>query len=67
MATKAKEKTVEKRPTLKERTRQVSVYLEHAVYDQLRDIAHVERTKMHSLILEGIKDVMKKRSKRTAA
>jgi hypothetical protein len=47
--------------TLKQRTHQLSVYLEHPVYDALRDIAHVERTKLHPLILEGIDLLLKKR------
>jgi hypothetical protein len=41
------------RGTLKQRAKQMSVYLDPAVYDQLRDIAHTERTKMHPLILEN--------------
>jgi hypothetical protein len=40
--------------TLKERAKQLSVYLEPEVYDQLRDIAYTERTKIHSLMLEGL-------------
>ncbi len=40
--------------TLKERAKQLSVYLEPAVYDQLRDIAFVERTKIHTLMLESL-------------
>src|SRR6202023_297359 len=47
--------------TLKQRTHQLSVYLEPPVYDALRDIAHAERTKLHPLILEGIDMVLKKR------
>ncbi len=42
------------RGTLKERTKQMSVYLDPAVYDQLRDIAHAERTKIHPLMLEAL-------------
>ena len=42
------------RGTLKERAKQMSVYLEPAVYDQLRDIAYTERTKIHPLMLEAI-------------
>jgi hypothetical protein len=42
------------RGTLKERTKQLSVYLEPAVYDQLRDIAYTERTKIHPLMLEAL-------------
>lgn len=42
------------RGTLKERTKQLSVYLDPAVYDQLRDIAYTERTKIHPLMLEAL-------------
>src|SRR5918993_4485845 len=42
------------RGTLKERAKQLSVYLEPAVYDQLRDIAYTERTKIHPLMLEAL-------------
>jgi hypothetical protein len=47
--------------TLKERAHQLSLYLEGPVYEQLREIAHVERTKLHPLILEGIDLLLKKR------
>lgn len=47
--------------TLKQRAHQMSVYLEPPVYDQLRDIAHVERTKLHALLMEGVDLVLKKR------
>jgi hypothetical protein len=47
--------------TLKQRAHQLSVYLEEPVYDALREIAHVERSKLHPLILEGIDMVLKKR------
>jgi hypothetical protein len=52
------------RPTLKERARQLSVYLEPAVYDQLRDIAYVERTKIHPLMLEALDLLFKQRGAR---
>jgi hypothetical protein len=42
------------RGTLKERSKQLSVYLDPAVYDQLRDIAHTERAKIHPLMLEAL-------------
>jgi hypothetical protein len=42
------------RATLKERSKQLSVYLDPAVYDQLRDIAYTERTKIHPLMLEAL-------------
>ena len=47
--------------TLKERAKQLSVYLEPAVYDQLRDIAFTERTKIHTLMLEGLDLLFKNR------
>ena len=42
------------RGTLKERSKQLSVYLDPAVYDQLREIAYTERTKIHPLMLEAL-------------
>lgn len=47
--------------TLKQRARQMSVYLEPPVYDQLRDLAHAERTKMHGLMLEALDLLFKQR------
>ena len=47
--------------TLKQRAHQLSVYLEPEVYDRLRDIAHEERTKLHSLVLEAIDMLLKRR------
>ena len=67
MVKKVEGETVERLAPLKERARQLTLYLDPEVYDRLRDIAHEERTKMHPLILEGIALMMKKRSKRTAA
>ena len=54
----------QRRATLKERARQLSVYLEPAVYDQLRDIAYVERTKIHPLMLEALDLLFKNRGAR---
>ncbi|NEU11343.1 hypothetical protein G3T14_04280 [Methylobacterium sp. BTF04] len=51
--------------TLKQRARQMSVYLEPPVYDQLRDIAHAERTKMHGLMLEALDLLFKQRGARS--
>jgi hypothetical protein len=45
---------VQSRGTLKERSKQLSVYLDPAVYEQLRDIAYTERTKIHPLMLEAL-------------
>jgi hypothetical protein len=47
--------------TLKERAKQLSVYLEQPVYDQLRDIAYTERTKIHPLMLEALDLLFKQR------
>lgn len=47
--------------TLKQRTRQQSLYLEVPVYEALRETAHTERTSLHALYLEGIDAVLKKR------
>ncbi|MEH3119809.1 MAG: hypothetical protein PGN25_20060 [Methylorubrum populi] len=51
--------------TLKERARQMSVYLEPPVYDQLRDLAHAERTKMHALMLEALDLLFRQRGARS--
>ncbi|KAA2241120.1 ribbon-helix-helix domain-containing protein [Salinarimonas soli] len=53
--------SMERLRPLKERAKQMSVYLEPAVHDQLRDIAHAERKKMHALMLEGLDLLFKKR------
>jgi hypothetical protein len=53
------------RGTLKERAKQLSVYLEPAVHDQLRDIAFTERTKIHQLMLEGLDLLFKNRGARS--
>lgn len=53
--------------TLKQRARQMSVYLEPPVYDQLRDIAHAERAKMHGLMLEALDLLFKQRGARSIA
>ena len=49
------------RGTLKERAKQLSVYLEPCVHDQLRDIAYAERTKIHPLMLEALDLLFKQR------
>ena len=50
-----------KRATLKQRAKQLSVYLEPPVHDQLRDIAYTERTKIHQLMLESLDLLFKAR------
>jgi hypothetical protein len=47
--------------TLKQRARQMSLYLEPAVYDQLRDLAFTERTKIHPLLIEALDLLFRKR------
>ncbi len=59
------ETPTEPRGTLKERARQLSVYLEPTVYDQLRDIAYVERTKIHPLMLEALDLLFRQRGARS--
>ncbi|HEX2726866.1 MAG TPA: ribbon-helix-helix domain-containing protein [Beijerinckiaceae bacterium] len=49
------------RGTLKERSKQLSVYLDPAVYEQLRDLAYTERTKIHPLMLEALDLLFSKR------
>ena len=49
------------RGTLKERAKQLSVYLEPPVHDQLRDLAYTERTKIHQLMLEALDLLFKNR------
>lgn len=51
--------------TLKQRAKQMSVYLEPPVYDQLRDIAHAERTKIHPLMLEALDMLFRQRGARS--
>lgn len=38
-----------------------SLYISHAVHDVLREIAHVERKKVHDLLREGIDHVLTSR------
>ncbi len=61
----ARPETPRSAPTLKQRARQMSVYLEPPVYDQLRDLAHAERTKMHGLMLEALDLLFKQRGARS--
>ncbi|GJE76517.1 hypothetical protein BGCPKDLD_3111 [Methylorubrum suomiense] len=51
--------------TLKQRAKQMSVYLEPPVYDQLRDLAFAERAKMHGLMLEALDLLFKQRGARS--
>lgn len=51
--------------TLKQRAKQMSVYLEPPVYDQLRDIAYAERTKIHPLMLEALDMLFRHRGARS--
>lgn len=51
--------------TLKQRAKQMSVYLEPPVYDQLRELAFAERSKMHVLMLEALDLLFKQRGARS--
>ena len=48
-------------PTLRARTKQLSLYLEEPVYEELRNLAFSERVKMHQLIVEGVDLMLRKR------
>lgn len=48
-------------PTLKTRSKQMSVYLERPLYRRLRECADREDTKMHPIIIEGILMALAKR------
>jgi hypothetical protein len=52
-------------PALKQRAKQMSVYLEPEVYDQLREIAYAERTKIHPLMLEALDMLFRQRGARS--
>jgi hypothetical protein len=64
-AAHVKEGTSPPQRTLKQRAKQMSVYLEPEVYDQLRDIAYTERTKIHPLMLEALDMLFKQRGARS--
>jgi len=48
-------------------TIQQTVYLPPAVHDQLRELAFVERVKMHALIMEGLDSVFRARGMKSIA
>lgn len=48
-------------------TVQQTLYLPPAVHDQLRDLAHAERVKMHWLVMEGLDAVFRKRGMKSIA
>jgi hypothetical protein len=53
--------------TLKQRTTQLTMYLEGPVYDQLRELAHAERKKLHPLLREGLDLLFKNRGLKSLA
>lgn len=55
------------RGRLVDRTKQVAVYLEPPVHDQLRELAFHERGSIHGLILEGLDLLLKKRGLKSIA
>jgi hypothetical protein len=48
-------------------TIQQTVYLPPAVHDQLRELAFVERVKMHAIIMEGLDAVFRSRGLKSLA
>ena len=56
-----------RRRNAKEATVQQTVYLPPAVHDQLRELAFVERVKMHALIMEGLDSVFNARGLKSIA
>ena len=48
-------------------TIQQTVYLPPVVHDQLRELAFVERVKMHALIMEGLDTVFRSRGLKSLA
>jgi len=53
-----------RRNATKQATIQQTLYLPPAVHDQLRELAFVERVRMHALLLEGLDEVFRKRGMR---
>ena len=64
MAKRNEGQAIKKPLPIKLRTHQMTVYLEPEIHDHLRSLAYAERTKMHSLIMEGIEMMIKKRGLR---
>jgi hypothetical protein len=52
-----------RRNVTKENTKQLTLYLPDPVYRQIRELAFVEDTKMHPLILEGLDMLFKSRNR----
>jgi hypothetical protein len=50
-----------RRRTFEARHKKQSAYLSEPVYEQLRELAHVERQKMHDYLMEGLDSVFRKR------
>ena len=48
-------------------TVQQTLYLHPAVHNQLRDLAFAERAKMHTLVMEGLDAVFRKRGMKSIA
>jgi hypothetical protein len=54
---------VQRRNATKDNTKQLTLYLPHPVYRQLREIAFNEDTKMHPLILDGLDMLFRSRNR----
>jgi hypothetical protein len=48
-------------------TVQQTLYLPPAVHDQLRELAHIERVKMHALVMEGLDALFRARGLKSIA
>ena len=66
-AVKATPVVAPRRSATKAATIQQTLYLHPAVHDQLRDLAHAERVKMHTLVMEGLDTVFRKRGMKSIA
>jgi hypothetical protein len=56
-----------RRATTKERTVQQTLYLPVAVHEQLSDLAHSQKVKMHTLALEGLDAVFRRHGLKSIA
>ena len=58
-------KTKEARPGQRTHVKQLTLYLPHSVYRQLRELAFHEEKRMHSLLMEGLDRVFADRGARS--
>lgn len=60
-------RAISRRSATKETTVQQTLYLPPAVHDQLRELAFVERVKMHALVMEGLDAVFRARGMKSVS